>query len=171
MKKFFATMILVVVAMAPAFAATSVASLNGTYNFQVNGVTNQYGYNSCSGSTCTWHIVTGNCPTGQSCQNQAFPKASVGTMSFNGKGTATFISIAQYNNGTGGPVAGTTCTYTVSGFTGDMTKCATKGVSLNMGTVVFSLGGFNTANVATSVLIFSTETGSTNLNFGVANLQ
>jgi hypothetical protein len=170
MKKVLATMILVAVAMAPAFAATSVASLNGTYNFQVNGVSNQYGYNSCSGSTCTWHEVNGSCPAGESCENQTFPKASVGSISFNGKGTATFISIAQYNNGGGGPVAGTTCTYTISGFTGNLTKCATKGVTLDMGTVALSLGGFNTANIATTVLILSVD-NSTNVSSGVASLQ
>ena len=119
----------------PAFGATSVASLKGTYAFQISGVSNQYGYYVSN----VWHQVN-TCPAKTNCQNQAFPKLTVGTISFNGAGKATFLSITQYNQGSGGPVKGTVWPYTVSGFNGLLGTIG-NGASL-------TLGAFNAAGHA-----------------------
>jgi hypothetical protein len=161
--------LVMVAGVAPASAATSVASINGTYNFQVSGVTNQYGYYTCSASSCTW-VQVSTCPKGVNCENQTFAKATVGTLSFNGKGVATFTSISQYNNGGGGPVVGTTCTYTVSGYAASLTKCSTKGVALQMGTVTLTLGAFNASNVSTTLFILTPD-GGNSVSTGTATLQ
>jgi hypothetical protein len=171
MKRFSVILIVAaVVALAvPALAATSAASLNGTYAFQLSSVTDQYGYYACEGDNCTWIQVTGQCPSGQSCSNQAFLRASAGTFSFNGKGTLTFLTITQYNEGSGGPVPGTTCSYSVSGFVANLTNCATKGTSVPLGAVALSLGSFNAKNIATTVLILASDTNEPDM--GIAILQ
>ena len=137
MKRFTAVLalILMLAAVVPAVAATSVASLKGTYAFQISGVANQYGYYVSN----VWHQVN-TCPAKTNCQNQAFPKLTVGTISFNGAGKATFLSITQYNQGSGGPVKGTVWPYTVSGFNGLLGTIG-NGASL-------TLGAFNAAGHA-----------------------
>ena len=137
MKRFTAVLalILMLAAVVPAVAATSVASLKGTYAFQISGVSNQYGYYVSN----VWHQVN-TCPAKTNCQNQAFPKLTVGTISFNGAGKATFLSITQYNQGSGGPVKGTVWPYTVSGFNG-LLGTTGNGASL-------TLGAFNAAGHA-----------------------
>jgi hypothetical protein len=91
MKK--ATLFVIVIAIVLAipsssFAATSVASLKGVYNFQISGITNQSGYYTGN----TWHPVNGQCPQSESCFVQAFEQLAYGTISFDGKGHATFTS-------------------------------------------------------------------------------
>jgi hypothetical protein len=140
------------------FAATSVASLHGMYSFQLQGVSNQYGYYSGS----TWvNLNNGSCPTGHSCFSQAFGKASYGTLFFDGKGHATFLSIINVNSGGGGgPVKGSVWGYSVSGFNGAI-GTATNGAYL-------SLGHFNAAGIAQTVLI---RTGDSSPEMGQAILQ
>jgi hypothetical protein len=140
------------------FAATSVASLKGVYNFQIAGLTNENGYYTGS----TWHQVNGNCPQGESCLVQAFSQLAYGTLSFDGKGHATFLSITHVNGGGGGggPVNGTVWAYSVSGF-GGAVGSASNGAYL-------TLGSFNSANIATVVTI---RTAGNNPQTGVATLQ
>jgi hypothetical protein len=155
----FVILMAMVLAMASAsFAATSVASLHGTYSFQVQGVTNQYGYNSGN----TWVNLNGQpCPKGLYCYSQAFAKATYGTLFFDGKGHATFVSITEVNSGGGGgPVKGTVWGYSVSGFNGAI-GTASNGAYL-------SLGHFSAAGIAQTVLI---RTGDHSPEMGQAILQ
>jgi hypothetical protein len=137
-------------------AATSVASLKGVYNFQVAGISNEYGYYSGS----TWVQVSGACPKGDSCFVQAFPRLTYGTISFDGLGHATFLSVATVNSGSGGPTKGSVWAYSVSGFNGALGS-ATNGAYL-------TLGSFNAAGIATVVTI---RTADSNPDTGVATLQ
>jgi len=145
-----------VVTMASTSFATSAASIKGVYNFQVSGIDNQYGYYSGS----TWVQVSGNCPKNQQCFVQAFPRLSYGTISFDGEGHATFLSIASVNSGSGGPTKGLVLAYSVSGFNGAIGS-STNGAYL-------TLGSFNSAGVATVVTI---RTVGSNPDTGVATLQ
>jgi len=146
-----------VLAMAStSLAATSAASLKGVYNFQIAGVTNENGYYSGS----TWIQVNGSCPSNQHCFVQSFPKLTYGTLSFDGAGHATFLSIASVNGGSGGPTKGSVWAYSVSGFNGAI-GTATNGAYL-------MLGSFNSAGVATVVMI---RTADTHPETGVATLQ
>jgi len=159
MKKTAMFVMLVAIVLATAstsFAATSVASLKGVYNFQLGGFANENGYYSGS----TWVQVNGACPKGENCFVQAFPRLTYGTISFDGAGHATFTSIASVNGGSGGPTKGTVWAYSVSGFNGALGS-ATNGAYL-------TLGSFNAAGVATVVTI---RTADTNPETGVATLQ
>ncbi|HXM22738.1 MAG TPA: hypothetical protein VN948_15885 [Terriglobales bacterium] len=154
---FVILMAMVLAIASTSFAATSVASLHGVYSFQLQGLTNQWGYYSGS----TWvNLNNQPCPTGHSCFNQAFSKASYGTLSFDGKGHATFLSIANVNSGSGGPTKGTVWTYSVSGFNGAI-GTSTNGAYL-------SLGNFNAAGIAQTVFI---RTPDSSPELGVAILQ
>jgi len=137
-------------------AATSAASIKGVYNFQVSGIDNQNGYYSGS----TWVQVTGNCPTNQHCFVQAFPTITYGTLSFDGLGHATFLSVAGVNSGSGGPTKGAVWAYSVSGYNGAIGS-STNGAYL-------TLGSFNAAGVATVVTI---RTAGNYPSTGVATLQ
>lgn len=147
MKKVFAIFLLFASLLVPSFAgAATVASLKGTYAFQIAGVANNYGYYSGS----TFVKVTSACPKTATCSNYAFPKLTVGTISFNGAGKATFLSIVQYNQGsTGGPVKGTVWAYTVSGFNGYLGPVG-NGAAL-------TLGSFNAAGHSTVVQFLTTD--------------
>lgn len=145
-----------VLGMASTSFATSVASIKGVYNFQLAGFRNETGYYSGS----TWVQVTSTCPTNEHCFTQAFPKLNYGTISFDGLGHATFLSITSVNSGSGGPVKGTVWAYSVSGFNGALGS-ATDGAYL-------TLGSFNSAGVATVVTI---RTSDSNPETGVATLQ
>jgi hypothetical protein len=154
-----AMLIGVVVAMSStSFAATSVASLNGVYSFQIQGITNEYGYYSGS----TWvNLNNQQCPKSEQCFVQAFSTAVYGTLSFDGKGHATFTSIAGANNGSDGPTKGSVWAYSVSGFNGAIGS-ASNGAYL-------SLGNFNSAGIAQTVLIRPGD--GNNPQLGVAILQ
>lgn len=152
----FLNLIAVLAIASTSFAATSVASLKGVYNFQLSGFSNENGYYSGS----TWVQVNGTCPSTQHCFTQAFPRLTYGTISFDGAGHATFTSIASVNGGSGGPTKGTVWAYSVSGFNGALGS-ATNGAYL-------TLGSFNTAGVATVVTI---RTADNNPETGVAVLE
>jgi len=158
MKKaiFLGIMVAFLTMASTSFAATSAASLKGVYNFQVAGINNEYGYYSGS----TWVQVNGNCPTNQHCSTQAFASVTYGTISFDGLGHATFLSVAGVNNGSGGPTKGSVWAYSVSGFNGAIGS-ASNGAYL-------TLGSFNAAGVATVVMI---RTAGTYPDTGVATLQ
>ena len=148
--RMFAVIALLLASVFPAMAATSVASLKGTYSFQVIGVTEQYGYYTGN----TWTNVNGNCPKNANCYNEVFSKITVGTMSFDGRGNAKFLSFKNYGpNGGGGPVIGTSYPYKVSGYFGTLTIPGPKG-----GTVSLSLGSFNSANIASVVQLLIPDT-------------
>lgn len=155
MKKAILALMVLILGSSMSFA-TSVSSLKGVYNFQISGFTNENGYYSGS----TWVQVNGSCPTNQHCFTQAFPKLTYGTLSFDGAGHATFTSITNINSGSGGPTKGSVWAYSVSGFNGAV-GTATDGAYL-------TLGGFNSAGVATVVTI---RTAGNNPNTGVAVLQ
>jgi hypothetical protein len=160
MKRILFSLALLLATVFPAAAATGVAQLKGTYYFSITGITNAGGYYTGS----TWHYVSGPCPKGVTCQNQTFQKVTVGTISFNGAGKATFLTVAQYDpsgepNG-GGPVKGTVWPYTVSGVNGLL------GTSANGATLV--LGAFNSAGIASVVQLFIPDT---NPKTGIATLQ
>jgi hypothetical protein len=144
-----ALLVLLVASFVPAFAATGVAQLKGTYNFQVVGVQNQYGYYQPNSNTFVV-VTNGVCPKGDTCVRAAVEKLTVGTISFDGAGKATFLSIAKYGQGSGGPVKGTVWPYTVSGFNGYL-GTAGNGAAL-------SLGSYNSAGIATVVLFLTTDT-------------
>jgi len=154
MKK-VALLMAVVFAVCTASFATSVASIKGTYNFQISGVRNEYGYYSGSN-----FVQVTTCPSNQHCSNQAFGSVSYGTLSFDGAGHVKFLSIAKVNNGSGGPTAGTVWSYSVSGYNGAM--------SGSSGSAYLTLGSFNSAGVAQVVTI---RTGGNDANTGVATLQ
>ncbi len=148
--KIFKTMLctLVLALTTSAFAANSVATLNGVYSFQVIGVSPQWGYYNGN----TWVNVNGNCPNPQSkggCINLSFAKITVGTISMDGKGHAKFLNFVNYGQqgqGGGGPVVGTVYPYKVSGWNGSLTVTGPKG-----GTVSMVLGGISSAGVATVI--------------------
>jgi hypothetical protein len=140
------------------FAATSVASLKGVYRFQIAGVSNQNGYYSGN----TWYQVAGACPSGQHCFVQAFLRFTYGTVSFDGAGHATFLSITSVNGGSGGAAKGAVWAYSVSDFDGAMST-ATNGAYLR-------LASFNSAGVATVVAI-RTADNNPDTGVGVATLQ
>ena len=160
--KLFAVFALLLASVFPAMAATSVASIKGTYSFQVIGVTQQYGYWSTTGA---WvNVSNGKCPAKTNCNNEAFAKITVGTTSFDGKGNAKFLSFKNYGPGnSGGPVMGTPYPYKVSGFFGTLTIPGPHG-----GTVSLSLGSFNSANVAAVMQFFIPDTQP---SIGTAILQ
>lgn len=89
---------------ASAASAYSVANLQGKYLFQMQGVTNSYGYSSCSGSTCVWTDVPGgaSCPVSQNCSSSAFVKFVYGYIEFDGTGKITYVAFVEYHP-TGGP--------------------------------------------------------------------
>lgn len=150
-------MAMVLAIASPSFAATSVASLKGVYSFQIQGLTNQFGYYSGS----TWvNLNTSPCPSTQHCFDQAFGKITYGTLSFDGAGHATFLSITSINGGSGGPVKGTVWAYSVSGFNG--------AIGTTSNGAYLSLGDFNAAGVAQTVLF---RTADTHPSLGVAILQ
>jgi len=137
--------------------ATSIASLKGVYAFQLQGTTNEFGYYSGS----TWvNLNNSACPSTQHCSSQAFPKVSYGTISFDGLGHAKFVTITNVNGGSHGPTAGTAWGYSVSGFNGAM-GTSTNGAYL-------SLGDFNAAGVAQTVLMRTTDSSPST---GTAVLQ
>jgi hypothetical protein len=76
----------------------------------VFGVNNAYGYYANN----TFVPVSNNCPTNEYCSNIAESTATYGTLSFDGAGHATFISVTSVNNGGGGPATGDVFTYSVS---------------------------------------------------------
>jgi len=153
----FGMIMAVVLGMASMSSATSVASIKGVYAFQMHGITNEWGYYSGS----TWVNLNGaQCPKNEQCMNQAFGKAVYGTISFDGLGHATFLSITSVNEGSGGPTKGTVWTYSVSGYSGAI-GTASDGAYL-------TLGDFNSAGVAQTVFIRSADS---NPEMGLAILQ
>src|ERR1700674_638878 len=171
MKKILATMILLLLALVPAFAATSVASLKGTYNFQVFNVKGEYGYYCAPGvsGNCPWHNITnGQCPytNGNVCENIYVQDLSVGTIWFSGAGTVKFLTFAD-GLGDGGPPVNVDYTYNVSGYTASFTLTGIKngGAVCKAGTsnpcpvVTFSFGNLSSAGVAQTALILITNTG------------
>jgi len=160
MKKVLGVTLLLLVAMAPAVAATSVASLNGTYNFQL------LQYSTNSSQTCA--SVQGG-SGGSVCFDLSSVQITTGTISFNGKGSATFLSCSSCN-GKGGPVIGHAYTYTVSGFVANIDGVP-NGKGANAA-IALSLGSLNSSGVATTALILITNTGGSNSPMaGAANLQ
>jgi len=152
---FLILMAMVLVTASTSFAATSVASLKGVYSFQVQGITNQFGYYSGS----TW-VKVSTCPTNQHCSSQSFPRLTYGTLSFDGLGHVKFLTLTSVNGGSGGPAVGSVWAYSVSGFNGAI------GTSDNG--AYLSLGSFNTAGVPQTVLI---RTVGSNPDTGTAVLQ
>jgi hypothetical protein len=169
--KLFSLLALMLALLSSAFAATSVASLNGTYNFQVPNVRGVYGYYCGAGQSgnCPWHTL-GNgaqCPANTNCQTQYVEDLAVGTLNFNGKGTVKFLTFTDYIGG-GGPKVNVAYTYTVSGFTASFVLTGiTNGGKVCVGTtgsnpcpiVTVSLGNFNSAGVAVTNLLLITNTG------------
>jgi len=186
-KAVFASLLLMllVTAAIPAVAATSAANLKGTYNIQFTTVNNYYGYHVCPGpGDCNWVPVSGQCPPGETCESQAFPKTRTGTLYFDGKGHATFKTFATYEPGCGSLsgcasnspfVIGEAYEYSVSGFTANLTIPA--GSTSEAITIVFSLGSFNSSGIPTVLLVLVPEVSGAgdqsghNLFTGVANLQ
>lgn len=154
-------------AATPAFAVlpVGVATMSGVYSFQVIGVSQQWGYYSGS----TWVNASGTCPNPVSkggCVNLSFAKISVGTISFDGKGHAdflTFVNYGQGGSGSGGPKVGVLYPYAVSGQTGTLTVTGTNG-----GVVSMTLGSFNAAGIATVVQFLIPDT---NPSIGTAVLK
>ena len=158
--RMFAVIALLLASVFPAAAATSAASIKGVYSFQVIGVTQRYGYYNKN----TWVSINGGCPKNTACFNNAFAKLTVGTISFDGKGKAKFLSFKSYGPGNnGGPTVGTLYPYSVAGFFGTLTIPGPHG-----GTVSLSLGSFNSANVAAVMQFFIPDTQP---SIGTAILQ
>ena len=143
---------------AMSFAQTSVASLKGVYKFQIGQVATENGYYSGN----TWNQVTGVCPSGQVCSTQSVLRYTSGTISFDGAGHATFLSLTPVNGGFGDFTEGSVWSYSVFGFNGAMGS-ATNYVHL-------TLGSFNSAGVAT-LLAFRKAGNSLNAGVGFATLQ
>lgn len=143
LKSALSTFILMLALALPGVAATAtgVAQLKGTYAFSVSGINN-------SGTA-----------------NDISEKITVGTISFNGAGTAEFLTLVNYNQqiGGGGPVVKTPYKYTVSGFTGSLTIPGNKG-----GVLSFTLGVPNASGVAQVIVMLIPES---NPKTGIAVLQ
>src|ERR1700674_2023776 len=166
MKSFSLFLSLMFFALTPAFAVApvGVATMNGVYSFQVIGVSQQWGY--YNGGTLV--NVNGNCPNPQTkggCFNLSFAKITVGTISFDGKGHAKFLTFLKYGqgNGSGGPTVGVLYPYAISGQTGTLTVTGTNG-----GVVSMTLGSFNAAGLATVVQFLIPDT---NPSIGTAMLK
>ena len=151
-----------------AFGATSVASLNGTYNFQIQQVNSEYGYYN---SSDTW-INLGNggqCPKNTQCQQIYLSDVSVGTIYFNGKGSVKFTAFMDSIKGPGdGPplnkyfpykVSVYAAAFTVTGITNNGKLCV---AATTCPVVTLALGSFNPAGVATVNLVLITKTGDSN---------
>ena len=135
-KKLFSVLAIMFALLVPAMAApVGAAQLKGTYSF----------------------IMTTN-------KNVPVEKITAGTISFNGAGKATFLSVSQYNQQSGGgPVKGTVAIYKVAGNVGTLTIAGPKG-----GTVSLSLGSYNAAGIATVIQMFIPDTQP---SLGTAVLQ
>ena len=144
MKKLTVLLFPLLLLVAPAFAAND-ASLNGTYAFFVEGTS--------SARAEVTGTNTVNVPSEET--------LAVGTIKFNGAGTATFLSVMGYNLGENGPKAGSTFSYQVSGNTATM--------NLNSATISMSLGSYNSSGVATVVIILVSD--SDQPLAGIATLQ
>ncbi|HXW91136.1 MAG TPA: hypothetical protein VEK33_11365 [Terriglobales bacterium] len=132
MKKLAILLFPLLLLVAPAFAAND-ASLNGTYAFFVQGTRS-----AIAEVTAT---DTVDVPSEET--------LAVGTIEFNGAGTATFLSVMGYNLSASGPKAGSTFSYSVSGNTATMT--------VNGATVSMSLGSYNSSGVASVVIILVSD--------------
>lgn len=128
-------------------STTTLAQLNGTYAFQVFGVNNAYGYYSNN----TFVPVSNNCPTNEYCSNIAESTATYGTLSFDGAGHATFISVTSVNSGGGGPQSGDVFTYSVSSSSEHILLLSNPSSSGNGAYMV--LGDYNCEGIAQNVLI------------------
>ena len=144
MKKFALLLFPLFLLVAPVFAAND-ASLNGTYAFFVQGTS--------SARAEVTATDTVSVPSEE--------KLAVGTIKFNGAGTATFLTVTGFNLGDNGPKAGSTYSYQVSGNTATMT--------INSATVSMSLGAYNNSGVATVVIVLATDSDLPMA--GVATLQ
>ncbi|HXW93599.1 MAG TPA: hypothetical protein VEK33_23825 [Terriglobales bacterium] len=144
MKKLAVLLFPLLLLVAPVFAANN-ASLNGTYAFFIEG--------TGSARAEVTDIDTVNVPSEET--------LAVGTIKFNGAGTATFLSVMGYNLGTTGPKAGSTFTYQVSGNTATM--------NITGATVSMSLGSYNSSGVASVVIILVSD--SDQPMAGIATLQ
>jgi|SRR5271167_1283938 len=140
----------IAVLLAPAFAAApvGVGHLNGTYDFQVIGVKNTYGYFNNSGGIVS---TNGGCPKNVQCQNIAYESIAIGTINFDGKGHAKFLGFSGINQGGGGPKVGVAYPYSLgpAGLVGSLTITGPQG-----GTVSLSPANFNAAGIATTILLF-----------------
>ncbi len=131
----------------PAVAATSVASLKGTYNFQITNV------NSPNLSVGTIEFDG----TGKEVVFKSFTE-------YNGSGGP----VVGQNYG---PyvVSGFTASFTITGIEINGVLCG--GSTEPCPVFTMSLGNFNSSNVATTVLILLDDTGDTVPPSGVASLQ
>jgi hypothetical protein len=143
---------------ATSVAETSAASIKGVYKFQMGRVATESGYYSGN----TWHQVTGICPSSEHCSDQSILRYTSGMVSFDGTGHATFLSATSVNGGCGGVTEGSIWAYSVFGFNGAM------GTGANVAHM--TLGGFNSAGVATVVAIRKAGNGSDE-GVGFATLQ
>ena len=151
MKTIFSMLVLMLVSVAPSFAAT-VASLHGSYAFQVSDA------GTIGGDTGTNNT-------------KVVSRVTVGVISFNGAGLAKFTELTkEYSDttGTGGPVVNVNYKYTVSGNTANLVIPGKNGA-----TIVLSLGAFNASGVAQVALVLvpkADEEGAEALS-GIAILQ
>jgi hypothetical protein len=143
---------------ATSVAETSVASIKGVYKFQMGQVITENGYYSGN----TWYPVTNTCPTTEHCANQTILRYTSGTVSFDGAGHATFLSVTSVNGGCGGAVEGAVWSYSVFGFNGAM------GTATNIAHL--TVGSFNSAGIATVVAIRRAG-NSSEAGVGFATLQ
>ena len=143
---------------ATSLAETSVANLKGVYKFQMGQVITENGYYSGN----VWNQVTDTCPIAQHCSEQRILRYTSGTVSFDGAGHATFLSVTSVNGGCGGATEGSVWTYTVFGFNGAM----------GIGTIIdhLTIGSFNSAGIATVVAIRRAG-NSSDAGVGFATLQ
>jgi hypothetical protein len=143
---------------ATSVAQTSVASIKGVYKFQMGQVASENGYYSGN----TWYQVTGTCPGSEHCSDQSILRYTSGTVSFDGAGHATFLSVTSVNGGSGGVTEGSVWAYSVFGFNGAM--------GTGSSVAHLTLGSFNAAGVATVVAIRKTG-NSSDEGVGFATLQ
>jgi hypothetical protein len=143
-------------------AATSTATVKGTYQFVSPSIQNQYGYYNNG----TW-VPVKTCPTGKSCSNQTFVGASVGSLVFDGVSKVKFASFAQYPTGSG-PKLSTLWSYSVSGYTASFTGTDTQGHTFS---VSIYIGNLNSGGVATTLLFIGNKTIVGNIFTGNAILE
>jgi len=150
MKKVIGILLLVLCGALAGAQTTSNASLKGNYAFQVSGTRIDWGYMDNNGA---WQSLSGGgtCPKNTVCQNLTFLHLTAGVLKMNGNGTGSFVSVQSYcPAGSGsGPVAGTTFTYKVSGFTANMSVGGT--------TVAMSLGNFNGNLAQTAQILIASD--------------
>ncbi len=147
LRSLLSALVVLLATVFPAVAATSVASLKGTYNFQITNV------NSPSLSVGTIEFDG----TGKGVVFKSFTEYNGSVGPVVGQNYGPYV------------VSGFTASFTITGIEVNGVICG--GSTEPCPVLTLSLGSFNSSNVATTGLILVENTGDTVPPSGIASLQ